>query len=118
MRVWRRAGVQLIERIADAREADERVLDHLVRLGCDPAAPRETHHYLYLPREAEAAAVAALLELDGWQATIGERGSAWLVVASRVHALTLESVRRTRVCLEALARDHGGLYDGWEATRS
>jgi hypothetical protein len=117
MRVWRRGGVEVVERIDDAREADERVLDHLARLGCDPAKPRETHHYLYLPGAAEADAVAAVLARDDWGATIEGLDQAWLVVATRVHALTLESVRRTRAWLEALASEHGGVYDGWDATR-
>jgi Regulator of ribonuclease activity B len=35
-----------------------------------------------------------------------------------VRTLTLELVRRTRRSLEALAAEHGGVYDGWEARAS
>ena len=47
-----------VERVDDAYEADERVLDHLARLGCDPSEPRETRHFLYLPAQGGADAVA------------------------------------------------------------
>ncbi len=35
--------------------------------------------------------------------------------ATRARTLTVELVHETRACLAALASDHGGLYDGWEA---
>jgi regulator of RNase E activity RraB len=104
-----------VERIDDAREADERVLDHLARLGCDPSAPRETHHFLYLPAQSDAEAVAHALGDDGWSTFVEQSEGAWLVVATRARTLTLELVRETRGCLATLASEHGGLYDGWEA---
>jgi regulator of RNase E activity RraB len=103
------------ERVGDADEADERVLDHLERLGCDPAAPRETHHFLYLPTRADADAVAHALDADGWSTTVEQSEGAWLVVATRARTLTAELVHETRARLAALASEHGGLYDGWEA---
>lgn len=114
MRPWRR-GRRTVERVEDAAEADERVLDHLVQLGCDPAAPRESRHFLYLPARAGAEAVAEALSGDGWETAVEESGEVWLVVASRVRALTSGLVHETRARLEAIASDHGGLYDGWEA---
>jgi hypothetical protein len=104
-----------VERIDDAGEADERVLDLLATLGCDPAAPRETHHFLYLPAQSGAEAVAHALCADGWSTSVEQSEGAWLVVATRARTLTLELVRETRGRLAALASEHGGLYDGWEA---
>jgi regulator of RNase E activity RraB len=103
------------ERVGNADEADERVLDHLARLGCDPAAPRETHHFLYLPTRTGAEAVAHALDADGWSTTVEQSEGAWLVVATRARTLTVELVHETRARLAALASEHGGLYDGWEA---
>lgn len=99
----------------DASEADARVLDHLARLGCDPAEPRECRHYLYLPAEFGAAAVAHELNADGWEADYEEVRNAWLVTASTNTGLNDGLVRATRLRLELLASDHGGEYDGWEA---
>lgn len=115
MLTWKRKHALEPERVGDAEEADERVLDHLARLGCDPAAPRETHHFLYLPAQSGAEAVAHALGADGWSTTVEQSEGAWLVVATRARTLTLELVHETRAGLAALASEHGGLYDGWEA---
>jgi hypothetical protein len=37
------------------------------------------------------------------------------VTATRVARLSTKLVKQTRRSLEALASEHGGLYDGWEA---
>jgi hypothetical protein len=115
---WLGKRKRATERVDDAGEADERVLDHLARLGCDPSAPRETNHFLYLPAQSGAEAVAHALGADGWSTSVEESEGAWLVVATRARTLTLELVRETRVRLAALAAEYGGLYDGWEAPTS
>jgi hypothetical protein len=104
-----------VKRVNDACEADELVLGHLARLGCNPLEPRETRHFLYLPAHGGAEAVACALETDGWSTSVERSEGAWLVVATRAHTLTVELVRETRARLAALATEHGGLYDGWEA---
>jgi regulator of RNase E activity RraB len=106
-----------VERVADPAVADELVLDHLVRLGGDPAASHETHHFLYLPTPDGADAVARTLHREGWSTSIDESEGAWLVTAVRTYPLTPELVRDTRVQLRELAGKHGGVYDGWEAVR-
>jgi hypothetical protein len=116
MRTWRGRHAPESERVDDADEADARVLDHLERLGCDPAEARETHHYLYLPAESDAEGVARALRSHGWSTMVEQsEGGAWLVVAMRTRTLTLELVHETRASLAALASEHGGIYDGWEA---
>ena len=77
--------------------------------------PRETRHFLYLPAQAGADAVARSLDADGWSTSVERSEGAWLVVATRARTLTLDVVRETRARLAALASEHGGLYDGWEA---
>src|SRR5207302_1630149 len=66
--------MRAVERVDDAGEADARVLDHLARLGCDPSAPREAHHYLYLPDQGGAEAVALALGADGWSTSVALDG--------------------------------------------
>lgn len=115
MHWWTLKRARVPELVGDADEADERVLGHLARLGCDPAVPRETHHFLYLPARSGADAVTHALDADGWTTTVEQSEGAWLVVATRARTLSLELVHETRARLAALAAEHGGLYDGWEA---
>ena len=114
--LWRGRGVRAVERVDDGAEADERVIDHLAALGLDPAADHESTHFVYLPRRGGADAVAEALDRDGWHASVAEEdNAAWLVTATRTGALTRAVVRDTRSRFEALAAEHGGVYDGWEA---
>jgi regulator of RNase E activity RraB len=106
-----------IERVADPAEADELVLEHLSRLGDDPAASHETHHFLYLPTPDDADTVARALDRDGWSTSTEESEDAWLVIASRTYVLTPEVARDTRAWLSKLVAKHGGVYDGWEVIR-
>jgi len=115
MQLWRQGRVRRVERVNCPLEADSLVLDHLMRLGCDPAAPRECRHYVYLPEEPGARAVATSLTREGWETEVEELPGAWLVTGSTVVGLSDASIRDTRIRLEALAGDHGGEYDGWEA---
>ena len=116
MRLWGGRPVHAVERIHDASKADERVLDHLALLGCDPGAPREVTHYLYVPEQDDARIVAGLLERDGWHTTVKPcEGALFLVLATRIDALSRSIVKETRRTLEALAAEHRGVYDGWEA---
>jgi Regulator of ribonuclease activity B len=117
MRLWSGRGVHSVERVQDASEADERVLAHLVDLGCDPGAPREVAHYLYLPQQERADSVAHILGRGGWRTAVEAcEDTSFLVVARRVGPLSTPIVKETRCTLEALAAEHGGIYDGWEAT--
>src|SRR4051812_10172377 len=116
MPLWGGRAVHAVERIRDAAEADGRGLDHLAQLGCDPGPPREGTHYLYLREQTHAGIVPAILERDG-RDTGGERceDTSFVVLATRVGALSKSIVKETRRTLEALAAEHGGIYDGWEA---
>ena len=116
MQVWRQGNVRAIERVDCALEADVRVLDHLSRLGCDPTEPRECRHYLYVPGELGAQEVArSLNSTEGWDAEVEPVQDFWLVTATTVTGLNDTVIRDTRAHFEALAFDHGGEYDGWEA---
>ncbi|SRR5712691_11234656 len=104
-----------VERVIDPTVADERVLAHLRGLGCDTKQPRGVRHFIYLPGEAGAEAVASVLEREGWETTVHQDDNVWLVVAACLRVLTEQMVRETRQRLEALAAMHDGQYDGWEA---
>jgi hypothetical protein len=113
--IGRDAGFPRVERVADPAVADVRVLQHLRGLGCDPKQARGIRHFIYLPAETGAAAVASVLEREGWETSVQEGENVWLVVAACLRVLTEQMVRDTRARLEALAATHDGQYDGWEA---
>jgi hypothetical protein len=115
MRLWQGRPVRSVERIADTAAADERVLEHLARLGHAEEEALEASHFIYLPSASGAEAAAAALRREGWRiSTRACDGDCWLVVATTVSPLTRARVRETRRALEALARANGGFYDGWE----
>jgi hypothetical protein len=104
-----------VERVADPTVADERVLVHLRGLGCDTKQPRGVRHFIYLPAEDRATAVASVLEREGWETSVQADENVWLVVAACLRVLSHDMVRETRARLETLAAMHDGQYDGWEA---
>jgi Regulator of ribonuclease activity B len=109
--------VERMELVQDPAVADTRVLERLHDLGCDPRQARGIRHYIYLPTSAAAAAVAQVLEREGWDTAVHEADDAWLVVAGCLRVLSEPLVRQIRARLASLADDYAGSYDGWEAER-
>jgi hypothetical protein len=110
--------MQQMELVQDPAVADVRVLEHLVKLGCDPREARGIRHFIYLPTSDGATTVASTLEREGWDTSVQEAEDVWLVVAGCLRVLNEPLVRETRARLASLATAHGGAYDGWEAERS
>jgi hypothetical protein len=109
--------MEQMERVQDPATADTRVLEHLRNLGCDPRQARRIRHFLYLPTSEDAAAVAQVLEREGWDTAVSEIDDVWLVVARCLRVLSEPLVREIRAHLGSLALAHGGAYDGWDAER-
>ena len=104
-----------VDRFVDPADADVRVLERLRELGCDTTCPRGTRHFIYAPTRDEAVAIACVLEREGWETSVQEDDEIALVTASCLRVLTGPLVHETREHLTALASQHGGSYDGWEA---
>jgi hypothetical protein len=109
--------VEQMELVQDPAAADTSVLERLRDLGCDPRQARGIRHYIYLPTSAAAAAVAQVLEREGWDTAVHEAEDAWLVVAGCLRVLSEPLVREIRARLASLADAYNGSYDGWEAER-
>jgi Regulator of ribonuclease activity B len=107
-----------MELVQDPAAADSKVLEHLRNLGCDPLRARGIRHFIYLPTNHDATAVAQVLEREGWDTAVQEYEDAWLVVARCLRVLSEPLVREIRARLASLAVAHGGAYDGWEAERT
>ena len=114
--------MEQMELVQDPATADSKVLERLRDLGCDPRQARGIRHFVFLPTSTAAAAVAQVLEREGWDTAVHEAEDegedAWLVVAGCLRVLSEPLVREIRGRLASLAAAHGGTYDGWEAERS
>ena len=79
--------------------------------------PQTLVHFLYFPREHDAASSAAELRAAGFRTEerLGADDVNWLVLARHEIVLTEATIAAARRLMEAQARRHGGEYDGWEA---
>lgn len=83
----------------------------------DASTPHSIAHFLYLPAEENAAAIAGELARLGFivQELPPEQDEDWLVLARHEIVPTETAIIATRAQLTELAERFGGNYDGWEA---
>lgn len=104
------------------KNGDLLVMGHLIEAGADLTEPRHTLYYLYF-RDEDAALVGAAAARDlGFTVDVREPSDGvddWAVVCEHA-ALVLDpdTVRTNTDRFDALAAEHGGQYDGWEAAVS
>jgi hypothetical protein len=95
--------------------SDERGLQKVVELS-DIRQAHVVRHFLYVPDQSAASAIAQELGQRGFATTGylsgGEQN--WLVLATHQMAPTLRALSATRRLMESLVADFGGKYDGWE----
>ena len=96
--------------------------------GANLSKPAHTIHYLYFKSKAAAESAAAELERDGYEnidvhrappTTLWQRifGSPDFSCIAETHAVPEEqAVFLTSDRMNALAKKHNGIYDGWEAS--
>ena len=97
---------------------EKQAIERIRRAGGDPEKPRRVDFYLYFPSQETAIAAADDLRSDGYPTIVARAAdgdSGWLVLATRTIVLTGGDLRREQQRLDALARRHGGEYDGWNA---
>jgi hypothetical protein len=100
---------------------DARLIERLRLSGSDPFQPHDVDFFFALPNEVAAKAVAARLEKEGYSVdlrTIPEVvDQPCSVHARKSLRLSVPGMREISRGCAALAREHGGRYDGWAATR-
>jgi len=98
-------------------DLDAATIRQLARAGADLSQPRETLHYLYVGREADAA--TAKVRLAGEGRAIETRpaatGGGWLVLLETDMVVGLDAIHALRAEIESVASQVGGEYDGREA---
>ena len=98
-------------------EADRLALRQLAGRGADLSKPRHVIHFLYFDAEQDAHAAVTAIG-DTWSTRVEPPTDAitqWCVQADGTRTLGAETVAAFRSWFEALAADHRGEYDGWEA---
>jgi hypothetical protein len=111
------------EHFDSVEDGDRMIVEQLRGLGANLSLPREVLHYLYLPTESAAAAASEELRKVGFTTktspAAGPPGpNPWLVLATTEEVVSAESARVARETFTAIATNHGGEYDGWEAGAS
>ena len=107
---------------SDEDDADRKVIAQLVDLGADLSKPRHAIHYMYFDSEAHADTACVELEQMGFAVSAGEELQAesqvlrWPVIAERTEVINEEVILTLREALRQTAQQHGGEYDGWEAS--
>jgi hypothetical protein len=79
--------------------------------------PRWVLHFIYVPDQTTAEALAAKLRCDGFEveSRLGADELNWLVLARHMLIPDEEAFERARDHLASFAGAAGGEYDGWEA---
>lgn len=100
---------------------DLAVLDQLTKLGADLQQPRHALYFSYFPTRQAAEAAAGQAAERGFQAEVRdpvpEYPGQWCLQCD-MHGVVLDppTVRAHGDLFDWLAQQHGGEYDGWEAS--
>jgi hypothetical protein len=100
---------------ARPRSVDAEVIEQLRQAGSDLSKPHEIEFFLYFPAEANAEAAAKALPDRGFshRVTRAARGTESLLLLTRPMIPDEAGLAQLRRELDAIARQHGGKYDGW-----
>src|SRR5262245_58596952 len=111
------AGAQT-QAFRDEAAADAQVIESLRAHGSDLTKPHPTRYYFYFKDEQSARAASTELEQQGFKLErlgLAPKKNEWLVLTSKPTIPSLPVVSAITSELNALARKHSGVYDGWEA---
>lgn len=99
------------------KELDDRTISEVAKRAANMSAPRDTNHYLYVPNEEAAKAVAAAVAKPGRnvKARPAATGSNWLVLINEEMVVNDATIAKARREFSAAVAPYGGDYDGWEA---
>jgi hypothetical protein len=104
---------------AEQADADRQVLANLENFGAELTRVRETDWFFYFPAEDAARAAATILSEHNYQVQINPpeptESSEWCLIVTRETALSKNYVARMTSQFVRLAKEQGGIYDGWGA---
>jgi hypothetical protein len=123
------AGVVLLGRIyyglrkmkeGSVKDWDARLIERLRAAGTDPFQPHLVDFFMAVPSEEAGRAVAAILEADGYQVDVkpapdNPAEHPFSLHFTKSFRLSVPGMRELTTRFTALAKEHGGHYDGWSA---
>jgi hypothetical protein len=100
----------------DTGAGDAIVLAHLRKQGADLSRARHVRHFAVFPVEDAARAAAPAIAQAGYTVGVEPAGAdRWELRAEITAVVDETTVGPARAWLTAIAVEHGGDYDGWEA---
>jgi hypothetical protein len=98
---------------------DDKVIERLRAAGSDPFKPHDVSFFFGLPSEDACRAVQGRLEAEGFKVDLKpvQAGSEqpYSLHAMKSLRLSVPDMRELSRRFDALAKEHGGRYDGWTA---
>jgi len=98
---------------------DAKLVEKLRLSGSDPFQPHDVDFFFALPDEEAARSLARLLEADGYRVDIrsvaDDADHPFSLHVAKSLRLSVPGMREISRSFAALAREHGGRYDGWAA---
>ncbi len=123
------AGAVLIGRIyygirqmkeKTVKDWDTRLIERLRAAGTDPFQPHMVDFFMAMPSEAAGRTVAALLEAEGYRVDVkpapdNPGDHPFSLHFTKSMRLSVPGMKELTARFQALAKEHGGHYDGWSA---
>jgi len=102
------------------KDWDARVIERLRASGSDPFQPHHVDFFMAMPSTEAASAVQAILEAEGYGVDVQPAPDNPYEHPFSLHAtkslrLSVPGMRELTARFTALAKAHGGHYDGWSA---
>jgi hypothetical protein len=112
-------GIRQMKQKAE-KDWDTRLIERLRAAGTDPFQPHEVDFFMAMPSEAAGRTVAALLEAQGYRVDVkpapdNPGDQPFSLHFTKSIRLSVPGMKELTAHFQALAREHGGHYDGWSA---
>lgn len=101
-----------------AEQEDAHAIETLRAAGADLSKPHDVDFFLLFKAQSQAEAAAAEIEKLGYRVAAIDSspdGKEWQLHATRQMVPAVDAMISTTRALDALAKKHGGDYDGWGA---
>ena len=107
-------------KLQTVKDWDERLIDRLRKSGSDPFQPHDVDFFMAMPSEQAGQAVAAVLVTEGYHVDVhpapdNPGDHPFSLHAIKSMRLSVPGMKELTVRFQALAKEHGGHYDGWSA---
>lgn len=102
------------------KDWDTRLIERLRAAGTDPFQPHDVDFFMAVPSEAAGRTIAAILEAEGYKADVkaapdNPDDHPFSLHFTKSIRLSVPGMKELTTRFQALAKEHGGHYDGWSA---